>query len=143
MFAWLREFMEIRYEAKVAKLRLEQEAGHNRCESCEVLKVELQRANIEKEKLLNKILEKPTDPPVEPISNITPPRQIPWMVRRQMLEAEDREKARLMRESIKPDTTPRFENDDVKDLEKELGIKDGERDITQERTAASSGVNRT
>lgn len=123
MFAWLREFMEIRYEAKVAKLRLEQEAGHNRCESCEILKVELQRVNIEKERLLNRLLEKPIDPPVNNPVDITPPRQIPWAVRKQMLQAEDREKARLMREAVKPDDS----KIDVKDLERELNIVEQKR----------------
>lgn len=123
MFRWLREFLEIVHESRQRKLELIQESNEKKCESCEILKVELQRVNIEKERLLNRLLEKPIDPPVNNPVDITPPRQIPWAVRKQMLQAEDREKARLMREAVKPDDS----KIDVKDLERELNIVEQER----------------
>lgn len=135
MFNWLDEFFQTIHNSRLRKARLLQESQEKRCESCETLRIQLERSNIEKEKLLNKLFEKPEPVRDDPPVNITPPRQIPWTVRRQMLEAEDREKARLMREAAKPDN-------DVKDLERELGIKDGERNVTQEGTAEGSSINR-
>lgn len=72
------------------------------CASCEVLREQLSVVNIEKEKLLNLILEKnkPVPEPqidTEELKPITS-KYVPWKVRREMLEAEDREKARVLRE---------------------------------------------
>lgn len=91
------------------------------CSSCEILKAQLERLTYENQKLLDRILEKPTPEPVREPPQVTIPRNIPWNVRRQMLEAEDREKARLMREAPKPITT--------EDLEKELDIATAQREV--------------
>lgn len=100
MWNWLREWYEIR---------------EVRCKSCETLIKQLEIANYEKKQLLDRILEKPTIIEKSPTNEvIIPPRNVPWNVRRQMMEAEDREKARLMREVAKPIST--------EDLEKELDI---------------------
>ena len=69
------------------------------CNSCETLRGQLESVNFEKKILLDRLLN-PTVPVApekieyEPIK----PKNIPWVVRRQMLEEEDREKARLMRQ---------------------------------------------
>lgn len=84
------------------------------CPSCEILKQQLELMTLQNNKLLDRITEKPQPEAVREPPQITMPRNIPWGVRRQMLEAEDREKARLMREAPKPATT--------EDLEKELEI---------------------
>ncbi len=84
------------------------------CESCETLKQQLEIANYEKKQLMDRILEKPALESKPELREVTVPRAVPWPVRRQMLEAEDREKARLMREAPKPVST--------EDLEKELDI---------------------
>lgn len=92
------------------------------CASCETLKLEIERLRLENDKLLNKILEKHTkekisgqlDEPRLPISS----GNMPWNVRRQMLEKEDRERAKLIREAPKPRTDVKS----VEDLEKELGV---------------------
>lgn len=86
------------------------------CPSCEILKVQVEKLTYDNEKLLNRILEKPEIEPEKPRVEITPPRNIPWNVRRQILEKEDREKARLMRDAPKPDKIS------TEDLEKELDI---------------------
>lgn len=114
MFNWLRELLEIKYEYREKKLH---------CISCDTLKEQLTHANYEKEMLLKRIMEKPEAPVIEQKKEMTPPRMIPWNVRRQMLEREDREKARLMREAPKPDSTQ-----SVEDLEKELDIASAERE---------------
>ena len=91
------------------------------CKSCEVLKEQLASVTHQNKQLMDRLLNPPVQiesskPPIE----ITPPRNIPWNVRRQMLEAEDREKAKLMREAPKPVLT--------EDLEKELDIVAKERE---------------
>lgn len=86
------------------------------CPSCEILKVQVEKLTYDNEKLLNRILEKPEIETDKPRVEITPPRNIPWNVRRQILEKEDREKARLMRDAPKPDKIS------TEDLEKELDI---------------------
>jgi hypothetical protein len=92
------------------------------CQSCETLKEQLDRANYENQRLLDKLVF--TEPKVEISSKPVevPIRNIPWHVRRQMLEAEDRERARLMREAPKP--IP------VEDLEKEMEIAEETRTQT-------------
>lgn len=45
-------------------------------------------------------------------------RQVPWVVRRQMLEAEDREKAKALRNAAQP-ATPTITTEE---LEKELNV---------------------
>lgn len=82
------------------------------CPTCEVLRTQLDIEQAEKKYLLEKLLAK--DIPVEkPLSDEAKipikPSYIPWRVRQQMLEAEDREKARVMREK-------------TEELEQELGI---------------------
>ncbi len=130
MFNWLKEILDIKYENRMrnAQLWKEQQMGSFEiekdkkvCESCETLRQQLEIANYEKSQLLATILHKPE--PVkdtEPVA-ITKPRTIPWHVRRQMLETEDREKARIIRNAPKPDSTV-AETISTEDLEKELGV---------------------
>ena len=67
------------------------------CNTCEVLRHELEIIRLERDKLLSKLIDKPIEPVVEH-TEVKPimPHAIPWKVRRQMLEAEDREKAKLI-----------------------------------------------
>ncbi len=86
------------------------------CESCETLKTENSRLMAENSRLLERILEKPEkieERTVAPVPQSIPPRTVPWAVRRQMLEAEDREKARLMTKAAKPDVTTTEEMEKV------------------------------
>lgn len=84
------------------------------CQSCEVLKQQVEAANYQNNRLMDRLLEKPAPEVPRAPMEITKPVNIPWNVRKQMLEAEDREKAKLMREAPKPIQT--------EDLEKELDI---------------------
>jgi hypothetical protein len=93
------------------------------CHSCETLQMQLSIANEEKNKLLNTILEmnKPKiEIPVEP-RKIEPihPKNVPWSVRRQMIEAEDRKAAELI---AKKKLEQQESNPEIEELEKELGI---------------------
>ncbi len=83
------------------------------CPSCETLRQQLALANQNNEKLLERLLSPSNNESNRPPTEITMPKTISWAVRKQMLEREDRERARLMREAPKPT---------VESLEKELGI---------------------
>lgn len=76
----------------------------NHCETCEVLKLELSHLRSERDILLNRLLnnnEQPNQGQEE--SNfkdmqLLRPGHIPWRVRQQALEREDRSKARILEE---------------------------------------------
>lgn len=99
------------------------------CNTCEVLREMLERSEHERRELLLKILER--DKP-EPIiqqakkEEFTPiqPHFVPWRVRREMLEQEDRHAASILRQRQK----------DIEDLEKELEISHAD------ATSATSGT---
>ena len=96
---WYEKYLEIR----------EAHMNPHVCDSCETLKSQLAFVNHEKEVLLSRVMEKPEKEPERvkapemqyPI-NVA---RMPWRVRQQMLEQNDREKARAIREAPKPDTT--------------------------------------
>lgn len=103
------------------------------CQSCETLREQLAFERDEKKKLLDSILEasKPKDDKtVADPSTYKPvkPTFVPWNVRRQMLEAEDREKARILRNQSE-------EEKKIAELEKAIGIeislKSGEANANQ------------
>src|SRR6185295_15381394 len=72
------------------------------CDSCEILKIEIERLRLENQKLLDRILEKPTVETRIDTNDLKPiaPKNISWNVRRQMLESEDRAKAKLMQQAV-------------------------------------------
>lgn len=134
MFGWLREFLEIRNEFRRSKVEIKTE--ETVCKSCETLKQQLEIANYEKSELLKKILKTPEAEPerVTAPELVAPrPRMVDWRARRQMLESEDREKAKLLRKAPKPAseklTVNQILETSVEDLEKELGVT---RDATEE-----------
>lgn len=92
------------------------------CVSCEILKQQLSISNQEKFMLLNKLTHRDDEqvkivvPPSDEMG-VKLPRRVPWAVQRQMLEAEDREKAKLINKAPKPKT-----DTNVEELEKELDI---------------------
>lgn len=104
MFNWIRELLELRYEFKERK---------NKCESCETLRLQLEISNHEKELLLARLLEKPSEPVIKQNEEpqVIRPRTVPWNTRRQMLETEDREKAKLLRDAPKPIKTEELEKE--------------------------------
>ena len=85
------------------------------CETCEILRLQLDESNRERRELLHRLLDKdkPEPPSVsseEPVP-ITP-NFVPWRVRQQMLEQEDRVKANILKKHAQS----------VEELEKELGV---------------------
>jgi hypothetical protein len=115
--------------------KIEREERNKVCEGCEILKHQLEVSNIEKMKLLDKLTEKP-EPVIDqgpPIISYTKKSPIlPWAVKRQMMEAEDKAKAELIRKSNKDQKIAAEEVkkhpavitnvSKVDELEKELGI---------------------
>ena len=95
------------------------------CLSCETLKLELERLRRENDKLLEALLRKPTEEskPID-TSNLIPikPTNVPWAVRRQILEREDRAAAKLMQVAAKPsnEKTDAVEMQELADLEREV-----------------------
>jgi len=125
---WYRELLELKREYKQPRP----------CESCEVLKISVEQLRADNQRLLDRMLEKP-EPEVRPATdNVTPiiprGRQMPWRVRQQMLEENDRHQAKLMRDAPRPspviatpaDTTTEQLEDEV--LEKELNNAGQERE---------------
>lgn len=89
------------------------------CQTCEVLTTQLARAHIEKDNLLAQ-LERMNNPvvPIQETSELPEPlkpRMVPWAIRKNLLEAEDRKKAQLMREAKSKDPS-------IEKLEEEVGI---------------------
>lgn len=87
-------------------------------ETVEVLKQQLAYTQQQNQYLLNKLLEKPNELNSTEESEPEPlvPKFIPWTVKRQLLEEEDRAKAKVIREAkAKIDK-------DIKDLETELNV---------------------
>lgn len=96
MFNWLREFYEIRAE-------------YRRCRTCEELRRELDYLRGDNQRLLNKLVFLSPEVKQESSNQLisAKPLRVPWIVKQQMLEAEDRQKAKI-----------------IKDLEERMGIKD-------------------
>lgn len=89
------------------------------CESCDVLQKQLEIANYEKKQLLEHILDFTKPAVIEPPAtrNIEPitPKTVPFSVKRQMLEQEDRVKAEILKQKEQ-------ELKDIESLEKEVGL---------------------
>ena len=100
-----------------------EEQQENRvCSSCETLREQLRIANHTNEQLISRLLEKPT---VEATQQRAPqmaskPTMVPWNVRRQMLEQEDRAKAVAMKNAAQPN--PEGPVQTIAEIEKELGL---------------------
>lgn len=118
MFHWLHHL----FSPHCAECRTERQENAV-CQTCEVLTVQLARANIEKDQLLAQIERMANPAPiVQESQSESPqplkPRIVPWAVRKNLLEAEDRKAAELMREAKMKDKS-------TTELEEEVGISDG------------------
>ncbi len=85
------------------------------CETCEILREQLHQSEAERRELLHRLLDK-DNPEPSPVEKEEPipiqPAYTPWRVRREMLEAEDRKQAQLIKQRSK----------EISELEKELGV---------------------
>jgi hypothetical protein len=97
------------------------------CDSCETLKSQLEIANYNYREVLKALLESSRPAPVTTAPDFEPirPKTVPWPVRKQMMEEEDRRKAVAMRKNVE-DQRQAIENNkqSINELEKELGVSD-------------------
>lgn len=119
LLEWYKEYLEIKYNSR--KLKNEVVVEEKICQSCETLRQQLEFSNYEKTQLLNKLLKEPEPEKVTEAPQITRPRQVPWNVRRQLLEQEDRVKAQRLRNVPKPDA-PEIVKEETAELERELNV---------------------
>lgn len=132
MFHWLHHLFNPHCE-----YCMEDEAAKHYCNTCEVLKMELAAVRQERDKLLDRVLnpeenrvrveEPEEEKPLIPLNKRT---YIPFNVRRQTLEAEDRARARVMRERNESLNIPATSTDTpltVEQMEKVI-IDEGEDD---------------
>lgn len=115
--------------------RLERERESRICNTCEMLRNQVQLLYEERDKLLDRLLNSQVQKEESKVdtSNIKmrlPSNFIPWRVKRQMLEAEDKRAASLLKER----QTELKDTDKTTKLERELGIDlgHGERDAIPE-----------
>jgi hypothetical protein len=112
---------------------IEMERAKRECVSCDILRNELARLQIENDRLLNRILTPPTQPVEEKMdtSNLHPinsNQYKPWRVRQQMLEDNDRKQAQLLRQKQQEmQLNPEKRDLTVSEIEKELGVEDAVR----------------
>lgn len=123
MWKWIHHLLEPHCE----QCKAEREENKV-CSSCETYKVQLEIANYEKRELLKTVLEsmKPqvSETKVE-IPEPLKPRAIPWRIRQQMLEEEDRAKAKTIADNQKREAEAKANADrakEIEQLEKELNI---------------------
>jgi len=92
------------------------------CESCETLREQLAIANADRNFLLRSLIEpRTTQSNEQPKTYPEPivPKNVPWRIRREMLEAQDRAKAEIMK---KKELEIAEANKSTEELEAELGI---------------------
>lgn len=105
----------------------EREKKH--CESCDTLNSQLVQANNHIEMLMKRLLEKP-EPVIqmntEDLKPIQTTKSLPWRVRQQALETEDRHTAKLMRDKqIEMETKPvDTGKSTIEELEVIVGVKE-------------------
>ena len=113
---WYKEWLELKREYKAKPP----------CETCDALKIQVEQLRYDNNAMLNRLMEKP-----EPTEQVAPSpvdfkpirttRHMSWPVKRQMLEAEDREKAKLLKNAPKPADAV-TEAKELAALEEEVGI---------------------
>lgn len=101
------------------------------CSTCEVLKQQLDASNAERHRLIETITRVPEVPVEREPVKMSMPKHLPWEVRRRMLEKEDREKARLMREAPKPSDVDPVSDKETELLEQEIANAQGIREAAR------------
>ena len=110
---------------------IEMERAKRECISCDILKQEVARLQIENDRLLNIVL-KNAEPKHEEIRDINSDDLKPighsnfrsWNVRRQMLEESDRKAAQIRQEKERElKLNPEHRDLTINEIEKELGVQ--------------------
>lgn len=123
LLKWYKEYLDIKAERDERKQNL------NFCSACETLKLQLALANDERRVLIDKLTSSPqAEEKVTETSNLKPmlPSRMPWNVRRQILEREDRAAAKIQKQNAEVLTNAAKESTSkdlgVAEIEKELGV---------------------
>ncbi len=123
------------HELELKRMEIQEIQDSNICQSCQSLRLEIARLHDLNNKLVDDILQKPVDETkTQPMIELGPKKgtKIPWAVRRQMLEQEDRAQARIIRDKQKEmQENPVYTNgagaaqpnSTIEELEKELEIE--------------------
>ena len=117
LLSWYREWLEIRNERT--------------CQNCDYFKLQIESLQHRNEQLVRQLTQ--TDVPPVPVAETREPikpRFIPWRTRRQMLEQEDAQAAKVMgqkQQEIKSAVVAPADDPDVKALEEEMEIIEKER----------------
>lgn len=96
------------------------------CISCEVLHHELEMMRAERNLLLNKLIEPKSETTsvnqvIDPVRPVPTSSFMPWRVRKQILEDESRQKARIL-SKFEVENKEITTGDKTAELEKELGV---------------------
>lgn len=123
MISWFHKLFNPHCEhcAEEARELREEKREAARCNSCDVLKMEVARLQIENKMLLDKLLKEPTiEPKIDTteLKPITPKHARLWSVQRQMLQSEDRATAKALAKN----NSNNAEKISTEDLEKELDV---------------------
>lgn len=102
------------------------------CQTCEYLKLQLEKSESERNRLINSLLNKSVDSTVAveetEIKALNTSRYLPWHIKRQQLEAADKIKAEELREAeklrinIEKEINNTKTDELVDKLEEELGV---------------------
>ena len=118
---WYREYLELKYEVAAKKRELRY------CESCESLSRQLALANDERKYLIEKLTEtkvvtEEVKPSTENLKAVMPT-SLRWSARQQILEAEDRQKAKALKNNPSIQAVPSGVALTAEEIEKELGVE--------------------
>lgn len=138
LLKWYREFKQIREEFRREPI----------CVSCESLKQQVEILQHNNNQLLSALTNKPVGEPRVNTDNLQPlrPYRIPWKQQRQMLEAEDRHRAELLKkkhEEMNPLPIKTVASTTLEELEKEVGVVDesvGDRNGRQEERETNTSA---
>jgi|SRR5215203_388290 len=133
MFKWLQELIDMRLDYLERKFTIQDIP----CESCEVLKLELAKAHDTNRTFIQEMIKKAE--PEKPIdtSEMKPVQfsrnHLPFAMKRQMIEAEDRRAAAALRHMHEDARTVVKEDTLTTDLETEMNIVAAEREAESGR----------
>jgi len=116
LIKWIKEYQTMKLELQERRQALRV------CESCETLKHQLEIVNHNNRELVAQILkEDPIETPVERnLQPILPKRHVPWSVRRQELEANDRATAQLKRQQAEEIRPTAVDSPQIEELEADV-----------------------
>jgi hypothetical protein len=121
LLKWYKEYLDIKNEQRARVKELQY------CEACETMKLQLALANQNMKDVLDRLLaeDAPAEEPKAPEKlRAVMPTSLRWGARQQMMEAEDRERAKALRNNPAINAQPSTPLTTA-EIEKELGVENG------------------